>query len=71
MWQWLIDRWNADLDLQRLRALDDRLLADIGLDRDTLEPRVLGHSTRHGDRAPCGRPDVPCPQGTSSFRRAV
>jgi uncharacterized protein YjiS (DUF1127 family) len=45
MWDWLIDWWATDLDLQRLRALDDRLLADMGLDRDDLHSRVTAAST--------------------------
>jgi uncharacterized protein YjiS (DUF1127 family) len=38
-WQWLsaiVARWRWRLTLQRLRRLDDRQLADIGLRRDQL-----------------------------------
>lgn len=31
-------------DIQRLRAIDDRLLADMGLDRTTMARRVRGRS---------------------------
>lgn len=32
----------AEADIQRLRAIDDRLLADMGLDRATMARRVRG-----------------------------
>lgn len=55
MWKRLKAWWRADLDLQRLRRLDDRLLADLGFDRDTMQDRVLG---RTPSKDP-GPPDVP------------
>lgn len=44
-WQWLaalLARWRLHLTLSRLRKLDDRQLADIGLQRDQLHAAGLG-----------------------------
>jgi uncharacterized protein YjiS (DUF1127 family) len=42
MWKRLKAWWQADLDLQRLRGLDDRLLADIGMERAEMKALVFG-----------------------------
>lgn len=49
MMLWLKRWWATDVDLQRARALDDRLLADIGIDRATLEDRVRGRAINDPD----------------------
>lgn len=46
MWKRLIAWWQADLDLQRLRGLDDRLLADIGIERTAMKALVFGTGAR-------------------------
>lgn len=55
MWKRLQHRWNAIGDLVRLRGLDDRLLADMGLEREGLSDRVLARETDHAAPAlaPC------------------
>ena len=42
MWKRLQHLWKAWGDLVHLEFLDDRLLADMGVERDELRQRVLG-----------------------------
>jgi uncharacterized protein YjiS (DUF1127 family) len=47
-WQWfsaIVARWRWQLTLNRLRRLDDRQLADIGLRRDQLHTGHLRSET--------------------------
>lgn len=53
--------WQAEGDLVRLRGVDDRLLADMGLKRDALRDHV--HGTPVAQRASAGKEVVvraPC-----------
>ncbi len=54
MWKRLKFWWQAEGDLAQLRGLNDRLLADMGLDREGLEGRVHGRA----DPAPAPHDDV-------------
>jgi uncharacterized protein YjiS (DUF1127 family) len=38
----ILERIRINRDIRRLRALDDRLLADVGVMRDDIAPRVRG-----------------------------
>jgi uncharacterized protein YjiS (DUF1127 family) len=42
MWKHLRDWWRAWGDLIHLERLDDRLLADMGVEREALQARVIG-----------------------------
>jgi uncharacterized protein YjiS (DUF1127 family) len=42
-------RRRRKLTVRQLAALDDRMLADIGLSRNEIAPAVDGNLTRHGD----------------------
>lgn len=44
MWKRIRQWWQAEGALVTLSGLDDRILADMGLERDGLEDRVLGRS---------------------------
>jgi hypothetical protein len=46
MWKRTGKWWQAWGDLVRVRGLDDRLLADMGLDRETLCDRVMGRESQ-------------------------
>lgn len=48
MWKRLRDWWSAAGDAHRLLQLDDRLLADIGLERAGLRKRVMGQGETQG-----------------------
>jgi hypothetical protein len=48
MWKQIRNWWRAWGDLVRVRGFDDRLLADMGLDRETLRDRVMGRERREG-----------------------
>jgi uncharacterized protein YjiS (DUF1127 family) len=60
MWEWLVDWWAIDLDRQRLKALDDRLLADMGLDREDIDRRV-----KAADAPPAPKAAVPQAQAAN------
>lgn len=53
MWKRLQAWWRAEGDLAQLQGLGDRLLTDMGLDRDDLRARVHGRT----DPAPAPRPE--------------
>ena len=55
MWTTLKSWWALEREIARLRALDDRLLADMGLTRETLRARLHGAPQQTKD----GRPDCP------------
>ena len=38
----ILERIRINRDIRRLRALDDRLLADVGVTRGDIAPRVRG-----------------------------
>jgi hypothetical protein len=44
MWKYLRDRWRAWGDLVHLERLDDRHLADMGIEREALRNRVMGRA---------------------------
>jgi uncharacterized protein YjiS (DUF1127 family) len=45
MWKRLQVWLDRDLAVQRLAALDDRLLADMGLERENVRQRVMGRTS--------------------------
>ena len=55
MWTTLKSWWALEREIARLRALDDRLLADMGLTRETLRARLHGETPQTKD----GWPDYP------------
>jgi uncharacterized protein YjiS (DUF1127 family) len=42
MWKRIVARWAYEVTAQRMEKMDDRLLADIGLDREEVRQRVMG-----------------------------
>jgi Domain of unknown function (DUF1127) len=44
MWKHLRDWWRAWGDLVHLDRLDDRLLADMGIEREAIQNRVMGRT---------------------------
>jgi uncharacterized protein YjiS (DUF1127 family) len=55
MWKHLKDWWKTEGAMVQLRGLDDRLLADMGLDREGLRERVRGEAEKPGvGSAPLG-----------------
>jgi hypothetical protein len=42
MWKRLQHWWKAEKDYIHLVGLDDRLLADMGVEREDLRPRLMG-----------------------------
>jgi uncharacterized protein YjiS (DUF1127 family) len=48
MWNWIRTWWAAEGAIVRLQALDDRLLADMGLERESVERRVSGRDVPGG-----------------------
>lgn len=46
MWKQFKDWWSADGAAHQLLGLDDRLLADMGLERAGLRKRVMGRTDR-------------------------
>lgn len=58
--------WRAAASVRRLDRLDDRLLADLGLSRDTLRNAVLAAMAeeQHG-----ARPSAPCDALTPCLSR--
>lgn len=55
MWQQLKAWWKTEGAMVRLQGLDDRLLADMGLDRDGLRDRVRGNEDVPGPTLARGR----------------
>lgn len=46
MWKRLKLWWQAEGDLAQVQGLSDRLLADMGLEREGLRQRVLGREPK-------------------------
>ena len=46
MWKQLKLWWQAQGDLAQMQGLSDRLLADMGLEREELRQRVLGREPK-------------------------
>lgn len=44
MWKQLKHWWQAEGDLAQMQGLSDRLLADMGLDREALRDQVHGRT---------------------------
>lgn len=59
MWTQLKKWWKTEGAMVQLQGLDDRLLADMGLERDVLRERVRGE-TEGAVRADAGRGAVVC-----------
>jgi hypothetical protein len=57
MWKRLRRWWKAGTDLVHLQGLDARLLADMGLDHDTLRPRVMARTPPPDSADPPRRPE--------------
>lgn len=55
MWKQLQSWWQAEGDLARLQGLGDRLLTDMGLDRDGLRDRVHGRLDAAPEPRDCSR----------------
>lgn len=53
MWTRIKHWWQAEGDLAQLQGVSDRLLADMGLERDGLRARVLGAAPVSETAAPC------------------
>lgn len=53
MWNRIKDWWHAEGALVGLQGVSDRMLADMGLERETLRERVLGHVTEPAASVPC------------------
>lgn len=63
MWKRIKQRWAAEGALVGLQSMSDRMLADMGLDREDLRARVLGQSAPETEAATgIGelRPALPC-----------
>ncbi|MBA4325191.1 MAG: hypothetical protein C0426_09145 [Rhodobacter sp.] len=58
------DWWQAQGDLAKLKHVSDRMLADMGLEREALRDRVLACRTNSGAQASCAcRPTTALAQG--------
>jgi putative lipase involved disintegration of autophagic bodies len=52
MWNRIRQWWKAEGDWAQLQSNSDRMLADMGLEREGLRERVMGHEVETS--APCG-----------------
>jgi hypothetical protein len=79
MWKRLRDWWRAEGDLVHLQGLDDRILADMGVERDGLRQRVMGRSdvvdtplvASHATACACSSCDLLEPAEPPRNRRGV
>jgi hypothetical protein len=53
MWNRIKHWWEAQGDLAKLQGVSDRMLADMGLQRDELRDRVLGQDPKPSARHLC------------------
>lgn len=53
MWNRITHWWKAQGDLAKLHGVSDRMLADMGLEREDLRDRVLARATDLGTQKPC------------------
>lgn len=53
MWNRIKQWWQAEGALVGLQGVSDRMLADMGLEREGLRDRVLGVKTEAPPPAPC------------------
>lgn len=61
MWNRIKTWWAAEGALVGLQGASDRMLADMGLDREDLRKRVMASPARPGPEAPVGPVvAVPC-----------
>ncbi len=58
MWTRLRNWWRAEGDLVGLQGMSQRMLDDMGLEREGLRDRVLGIAAEDDRRPPA---DAPCP----------
>jgi Domain of unknown function (DUF1127) len=53
MWTRITQWWKAEGDLAKLQGVSDRMLADMGLEREGLRDRVLARTTDTGTQTSC------------------
>ena len=53
MWNRIRHGWEAQGDLAKLRGVSDRMLADMGLEREELRARLLGQDPKRAARHLC------------------
>jgi Domain of unknown function (DUF1127) len=53
MWNRFTHWWEAQGELAKLQGVSDRMLADMGLEREGLRDRVLARTTNPGTQSSC------------------
>jgi Domain of unknown function (DUF1127) len=53
MWTRITHWWKAQGELAKLQGVSDRMLADMGLEREDLRARVLARTTDAGPQTSC------------------
>jgi Domain of unknown function (DUF1127) len=59
MWNLITQWWKAHGDLAQLQGVSDRMLDDMGLEREGLRDRVLARTTDPGPQTTCACRPIP------------